>query len=122
MSYDASIAKRVRVAAQDRKTIATSVELTNICVLGASLQCVLFASEPCQEIPSHDITKLETVTWPAIARDATIVWSAKHADNCRNGTDSALSQAVGTSVLNANRYNAHDAPIYSRGVISHLEW
>ena len=78
--YDASSAKRVKVAAYISKTIATSVELTDICVLGANLQCVMSASEPYQEIPSHDMTNLETVTCFAIAGGATIVWSAEHAE------------------------------------------
>ena len=122
-SFDASTAKRVRVAAQYRETITTSVKLTYICVLGVSLQCVMYASEPCQKNLSPDTTKLETLTWPAIARGATTVWSVKHAEN-RNDRSVRLapSQAVSTSVLNANRYNANDAPIHSRGVTSHLEW
>ena len=78
--YDASSAKRVKVAAYTSKTIATSVALTHICVLGANLQCVISASEPYQEIPSRDMTNLETVTCFAIAGGATIVWPAEHAE------------------------------------------
>ena len=78
--YDASSAKRVKVAAYVSKTIATSVELTDICAVGANLQCVMSASEPYQESPSRDMTNLETVTCFAIAGGATIVWSAKHVE------------------------------------------
>ena len=78
--YDASTAKYVKVATNISKTIAVSVKLTDICVLGANLQCVISVSEPYQDSPLRDMTNLETLTCFAIAGGATIVWSAEHAE------------------------------------------